>query len=193
MFQRTGDTLCSAGRGRGGQTRFISEALLREEYEAVEAVAKKTVSRRKKVEPSEDIAAATVAPRARKPRTKKAAVKDEVPEGAVETVVKTRKKKSTKDKEVSEAAVVVDEAAAAGGQVAVVATKIKRVSKSKSKVSTLDTALKGTILPAPPVVKTQLRPYQQECVDQCLENLKNGIMRQIVSLPVGSGKTVSEI
>ncbi|KAF9184875.1 hypothetical protein BGZ50_003412 [Haplosporangium sp. Z 11] len=37
---------------------------------------------------------------------------------------------------------------------------------------------------------TQLRPYQQECIDACLDNLQNGIMRQIVSLPVGSGKTV---
>ncbi|KAG9064130.1 hypothetical protein KI688_003316 [Linnemannia hyalina] len=185
--------------GRGGQTRFISEALLREESEAVEAVAKKTVSRRKKVEPSEDTAAATAAPKARKPKTKKAAeVKEDVSGGAVETVVKTKKtkKKSTKDKETLEpAAVVVADKAATGsgggggGQAAVVATKVKRVSKSKRNASTLDTSTE-TIISAPPVVTTQLRPYQQECIDKCLENLKNGIMRQIVSLPVGSGKTV---
>ncbi|KAJ2846616.1 DEAD DEAH box helicase [Coemansia brasiliensis] len=35
-----------------------------------------------------------------------------------------------------------------------------------------------------------LRPYQQECIDKCLDSLKNGIWRQAVSLPVGSGKTV---
>ncbi|KAJ1671085.1 DEAD DEAH box helicase, partial [Spiromyces aspiralis] len=36
----------------------------------------------------------------------------------------------------------------------------------------------------------QLRPYQQECIDRCLEAFRLGIMRQAVSLPVGSGKTV---
>lgn len=35
-----------------------------------------------------------------------------------------------------------------------------------------------------------LRPYQQECIDQCLQALEDGITRQVVSLPVGSGKTV---
>ncbi|KAF9133636.1 hypothetical protein BGX30_012212 [Mortierella sp. GBA39] len=191
VFQQTGDTLSSAGRGRGGQTRLMSEALQPEESEAVEVVAKETVSRRKKAEPSEDTVAATEAPKARKSRTKKAAVKDDDSGGAVETVVKTKKKKkSTKDKETLEAAVVEDKAAAgSGGQAAVVATKVKRVSKSKRNASTLDTSTE-TITPASPVDTTQLRPYQQECIDTCLENLKKGIMRQIVSLPVGSGKTV---
>ncbi|KAI8602849.1 hypothetical protein EDD21DRAFT_370703 [Dissophora ornata] len=41
-----------------------------------------------------------------------------------------------------------------------------------------------------PVIQTNLRPYQQECIDACLSNLSKGHMRQIVSLPVGSGKTV---
>ncbi|KAK5798825.1 P-loop containing nucleoside triphosphate hydrolase protein [Linnemannia elongata] len=95
-----------------------------------------------------------------------------------------------KDKETSEAAVVADEAVAGGGHAAVVATKIKRASKSKSGASTLNTASTETVIPAPLLATTQLRPYQQECIDKCLENLKNGIMRQIVSLPVGSGKTV---
>ncbi|KAF9541746.1 hypothetical protein EC957_002704 [Mortierella hygrophila] len=193
VLQRTGDTLSSTGRG--GQTRFISEALLREEPEVVEVVAEKTVSRRKKVEVSEDTAAATAAPKARKSKTKKAAeVKDDVPGGAVESVVKTKKKKkSTKDKETLEATAVVvaDKAAAGSGgsQAEVVATKVKRVSKSKRNGSILDTSTE-TIIPAPLVATTQLRPYQQECIDKCLENLKNGIMRQVVSLPVGSGKTV---
>ncbi|KAF9150975.1 hypothetical protein BG015_007213 [Linnemannia schmuckeri] len=197
IFQRIGNGLCSTGRARGGQTRFISEALLREEYEAVEAVAKKPVSRRKKAPVSEDTVASTATTNATtskvsKSRTKKASsgqqLKDEASEDAAESVVRTKKEMNRKDKKTLEASLVADEAVAAG-QVAVVATKTKRASKSKSKTTILDTPSTDVIIPAPPV-ETQLRPYQQECIDKCLENLKNGIMRQIVSLPVGSGKTV---
>jgi len=36
-----------------------------------------------------------------------------------------------------------------------------------------------------------LRPYQQECVKKSLDMLlKENVKRQLVSLPVGSGKTV---
>ncbi|TPX41245.1 hypothetical protein SeLEV6574_g06193 [Synchytrium endobioticum] len=35
-----------------------------------------------------------------------------------------------------------------------------------------------------------LRPYQLECIDTCISKLQDGIKRQAVSLPVGSGKTV---
>ncbi|KAL7748845.1 putative ATP-dependent helicase IRC3 [Sorochytrium milnesiophthora] len=37
----------------------------------------------------------------------------------------------------------------------------------------------------------ELRPYQHECISTCLEQLHNrNVRRQLVSLPVGSGKTV---
>jgi superfamily II DNA or RNA helicase len=35
-----------------------------------------------------------------------------------------------------------------------------------------------------------LRPYQQECIEKCLQRFEKGVQRQVVSLPVGSGKTV---
>eukprot|EP00042_Codosiga_hollandica_P016971 m.44877 g.44877 ORF g.44877 m.44877 type:complete len:632 (+) comp47101_c0_seq4:23-1918(+) len=35
-----------------------------------------------------------------------------------------------------------------------------------------------------------LRPYQKLCVDECLQQYQQGVRRQVVSLPVGSGKTV---
>ncbi|KAK3839759.1 MAG: hypothetical protein J3R72DRAFT_447501 [Linnemannia gamsii] len=201
LFQQIQNTFCSEG-GHGGQRRFISEAaLLREDVEVVEAVAKKAgaVKRGRKLEVGQDAVATnattTAAAKVSKPRTKKVVngqlVKDEASANTVETVVKTTKKKrSTKDKETAAAAVIANETAPAT-QAAVVATKIKRASRKKA--SALNDATSGslTILdPVPEPVKTHLRPYQQECIDACLENLKNGIMRQIVSLPVGSGKTV---
>jgi len=37
----------------------------------------------------------------------------------------------------------------------------------------------------------ELRPYQRECVETCLDLYVNyGVRRQVVSLPVGTGKTV---
>ncbi|KAI8058049.1 P-loop containing nucleoside triphosphate hydrolase protein [Syncephalis plumigaleata] len=45
-------------------------------------------------------------------------------------------------------------------------------------------------LVTPSTVKVALRKYQQECIEQCLMHYNNGIKRQVVSLPVGSGKTV---
>ncbi|CAO3617739.1 unnamed protein product [Cunninghamella echinulata] len=35
-----------------------------------------------------------------------------------------------------------------------------------------------------------LRDYQQQCISECLHKLKEGERKQVVSLPVGSGKTV---
>lgn len=63
------------------------------------------------------------------------------------------------------------------------ARKSTRSSKSKEVVA--------APVPTPNPV-THLRPYQKECIDACLANLEKGIKRQIVSLPVGSGKTVSD-
>lgn len=59
----------------------------------------------------------------------------------------------------------------------------KKTRAKKAKPENLSTS-------APDAVRTELRDYQQECIETCLANLKKGIMRQIVSLPVGSGKTV---
>ncbi|KAJ1735696.1 DEAD DEAH box helicase [Coemansia biformis] len=42
----------------------------------------------------------------------------------------------------------------------------------------------------PATVPLELRPYQRACIEKCLKELGNGVWRQAVSLPVGSGKTV---
>ncbi|KAG0254997.1 hypothetical protein BG011_005396 [Mortierella polycephala] len=63
-----------------------------------------------------------------------------------------------------------------------------RKPSARAQAESANLAIKLAMTKAAPV--TQLRPYQQECIDTCLDNLQNGIMRQIVSLPVGSGKTV---
>lgn len=44
----------------------------------------------------------------------------------------------------------------------------------------------------PPIIPTPvtLRPYQHDCIEWCLDDLSKGRRRQLVSLPVGSGKTV---
>ncbi|KAF9099745.1 hypothetical protein BGX23_012139 [Mortierella sp. AD031] len=202
----------------GIHQRFISEALLREEYEAVTEVTKKAVRQRKKLEASNDTtttitnpdivtttalpapSTSTITTRRKKskltaesstttvskPRAKRATssqlVKDEASSAdALPATVKPRKKRGA-NKESAEEAVPA--------QVAAVATKIKRASKSSKKASSPAEAA-----PEPPAeviapIKTHLRPYQQECIDACLQNLKEGKMRQIVSLPVGSGKTV---
>jgi superfamily II DNA or RNA helicase len=39
-------------------------------------------------------------------------------------------------------------------------------------------------------LKLELRPYQEECIQHSLKLMAKGVKRQVVSLPVGSGKTV---
>eukprot|EP01134_Creolimax_fragrantissima_P006533 CFRG6533T1 len=74
-----------------------------------------------------------------------------------------------------------------------VAKKVKKTSVSTPRATVTSVS---TISP-PPIAKAhhtkvaiQLRPYQQAAVDASLLSVRNGIKRQVVSLPVGSGKTV---
>ena len=45
---------------------------------------------------------------------------------------------------------------------------------------------KSSSLAGPPVI---LRPYQDQCLDACLDALNSGLTRLGVSMPTGSGKT----
>ncbi|KAF9976255.1 hypothetical protein BGZ73_008897 [Actinomortierella ambigua] len=92
---------------------------------------------------------------------------------------------------VAEAAVVIEEEL--GATVALQAPSelpevIKKSRRSRAKASAVVPSSTNT-MPAQAAVTT-LRPYQQEVIKTCLDNVSEGIMRQIVSLPVGSGKTV---
>jgi len=78
--------------------------------------------------------------------------------------------------------------APAASVVASTARKTRKKEASPKKTKSKKSALPP--VEVPPVIETVLRPYQQECIDACLGKLKEGVMRQIVSLPVGSGKTV---
>jgi len=54
-----------------------------------------------------------------------------------------------------------------------------------------DTSSEPPPPPSTPTPVIQLRPYQQECIQACVDKfLKENVRRQAVSLPVGSGKTV---
>ncbi|KAF9584040.1 hypothetical protein BGW38_007776 [Lunasporangiospora selenospora] len=128
---------------------------------------------------------------AKKTKTKKKAESESkaMTEEANAIVAETKKKakrKSAKDKKEPAAQTmtqVIEEATS------VAATKTRKTSKRKSKKD--EENLATSIAPgAGPSSVTQLRPYQKECIETCLANLKKGIMRQVVSLPVGSGKTV---
>ncbi|KAG0314174.1 hypothetical protein BGZ99_008305 [Dissophora globulifera] len=132
---------------------------------------------------TETLASASRAPpKTRAPRTKKAAAVEDGTNAATTKLIgktaakvqaaspKLRKKKTAE----------VDESATTAN-----VKKTTRRSKIKTPVQNLTTSSATA-----PAEKTQLRPYQQECIDACLTNLSNGIKRQIVSLPVGSGKTV---
>ncbi|KAG0229747.1 hypothetical protein BGW42_001350 [Actinomortierella wolfii] len=67
-----------------------------------------------------------------------------------------------------------------------IANKAQQSTKAES--TTLSSINAATIPTSP--LETVLRPYQQEVIDICLSKFAEGVKRQIVSLPVGSGKTV---
>ena len=48
----------------------------------------------------------------------------------------------------------------------------------------------GAVTPGLSPDAPELRWYQKECINSCMRKLKGGVRRQVVSLPVGSGKTV---
>ncbi|KAF9172998.1 hypothetical protein BGX21_003955 [Mortierella sp. AD011] len=121
--------------------------------------------------------------RRRRPKSiSKNANEEKLADKAITKTSKPRKKKASEKEEtaaLSKEESVVKEARA----------KTPRTRKSSKLVESDAQALALSPASAAPVL-TQLRPYQQECIDACLSNLNQGVMRQIVSLPVGSGKTV---
>ncbi|KAF9115980.1 hypothetical protein BGX27_005417 [Mortierella sp. AM989] len=104
---------------------------------------------------------------------------------AEETIAKAvnPKKKSSKKEKVATLPNKKDKDKLTVGKDPTETTRTRKSRKSREK------ALDPPIVSTAPEL-THLRPYQQECIDSCLSNLNRGIMRQIVSLPVGSGKTV---
>ncbi|KAG0241495.1 P-loop containing nucleoside triphosphate hydrolase protein [Mortierella sp. GBAus27b] len=146
-------------------------ALVREE--AIVAAAKADVSSAKLI--SEDTTVVTK-PRQRRSKTATAAESPSTPETieSTATIATTVRKRKTTKKETVDA---VEEVAAS-------VVKPTRTRKPKAAATNIATSTTASMAPI------QLRPYQQECIDTCLENLEKGITRQIVSLPVGSGKTV---
>ncbi|RKP22738.1 P-loop containing nucleoside triphosphate hydrolase protein [Syncephalis pseudoplumigaleata] len=65
-------------------------------------------------------------------------------------------------------------------------TAVQATQPSVASIAAAATATTTT----PTAGQVSLRKYQQECIEQCLAHYRNGIKRQVVSLPVGSGKTV---
>ncbi|KAJ3053927.1 hypothetical protein HK097_003077 [Rhizophlyctis rosea] len=68
----------------------------------------------------------------------------------------------------------------------------ERCRKRKSRVSNIKTdkprkAIRPELSPDAP----ELRWYQKECIESCIRKLEEGVKRQVVSLPVGSGKTMT--
>ncbi|KJE92142.1 ATP-dependent DNA helicase [Capsaspora owczarzaki ATCC 30864] len=66
-----------------------------------------------------------------------------------------------------------------------VVVKQTRGGRQSGTVKTLGPLDRSHKVESPP-----LRPYQIECIDKCLQHVADGNRRMIVSLPVGSGKTV---
>ncbi|KAF9161766.1 hypothetical protein DFQ26_004170 [Actinomortierella ambigua] len=95
---------------------------------------------------------------------------------------------------VAEAVVAIEEgkAVTTAGQVPTGLPEIiKKARRKRAKASAVTPPTAAdTISPPAPSPVTTLRPYQQEVIETCLAKVSEGIKRQVVSLPVGSGKTV---
>lgn len=155
--------------------RYSANAVLVREEPIV--VGAKTISENSAVEGSKEIASSKVAAVTTKPRQRRSTSAAETNPEAVDgittkgTTDKTKKKTVKKTTTTEEAAGTITP---------------KRTRRTKAPATNIVSSTT-----AAPVVLTQLRPYQEECIDTCLHNLEvEGIKRQIVSLPVGSGKTV---
>ncbi|KAI9593954.1 P-loop containing nucleoside triphosphate hydrolase protein [Syncephalis fuscata] len=69
----------------------------------------------------------------------------------------------------------------------------RRLQTSSNAYSSVQPAQIESLLATPSstlIAPVKLREYQQECIEQCLFYYGKGVKRQVVSLPVGSGKTV---
>ncbi|KAJ2725894.1 DEAD DEAH box helicase [Coemansia sp. Benny D115] len=62
--------------------------------------------------------------------------------------------------------------------------------QSRQQHTSTAAAADAVATPASSTSLHDLRPYQRECIEACLDRLRRGVRRQAVSLPVGSGKTV---
>ncbi|KAF8982548.1 hypothetical protein BGZ46_001078 [Entomortierella lignicola] len=148
------------------QRRSKAESKDTAEQKMAEETTTKPIKSRKKASEKEKTAALS---------KEQNTVEQKIAEGTVTKPTKSRKKASEKEKTTT----LSKEAGEAPA-------KTKQTRKASKTALVAEQPSNSSNAP----VLTQLRPYQQECIDACLSNLKKGIMRQIVSLPVGSGKTV---
>ncbi|KAG0335292.1 hypothetical protein BG004_000057 [Podila humilis] len=193
---------CSAAR-RAGRRCFASEALLAVDTDpvivrqAVKATKATTQPRRKTAAQSrtksmEEKQEAISKPRNTTKTTKKTADANQRPQLYKDDIVHTETPllKSRRSKKELQAVVPLNLPGKLEEAICVVETLTppKRIRKPRAaKSENIHKSEPNT------VVRTELRGYQKECIETCLANLKKGIMRQIVSLPVGSGKTTVSI
>ncbi|KAF9388321.1 hypothetical protein CPB97_001245 [Podila verticillata] len=173
------ESLASHRHSAAGLTRhfFATEALLTVEDSAIVREVAKSSRKAPSRAATKDVD--TVPPKTRKPiassSLKKSTLKGESTETAEMPPKKPRRTKASQAAQ-EEALKTLEK------QGKDISTP-KKTRTKKTKPENLSTSV-------PDAVKTELRDYQKECIETCLANLKEGTMRQIVSLPVGSGKTV---